>query len=167
MVQLLPYVASLLALGQAVAAAKAVTSFSEWVDGIIENPDGDNMTPEEVVAAFQSGQFSTPPSAKLSRSLYQKRATCYEQPNTDCLITDAVACINTVARKTNCLNDYLQCQINTAALTTDGTPNSSCNDVARGAGFILDACVVSGSDRVQGSEFAYGNGAELVRLRRP
>jgi hypothetical protein len=62
MVKLIPYVASLLALGQAVAAAKAVTSFSEWVDGILANPDGDNMTPEEVVVAFKSGQFSTPPS---------------------------------------------------------------------------------------------------------
>lgn len=66
MVQLISYVASLLALSQAVAAAKAVTSFSEWVDGIIENPDGDNMTPEEVVDAFQSGQFSTPPSGILT-----------------------------------------------------------------------------------------------------
>jgi hypothetical protein len=62
MVQLIPYIASLLALSQAVASAKAVTSFSEWVDGILENPDGDNMTPEEVVDAFKSGQFSTPPS---------------------------------------------------------------------------------------------------------
>lgn len=62
MVQLIPYIVSLLALGQAVAAAKAVSSFSEWVDGIIQNPDGDNMTPEEVVDAFNSGQFSTPPS---------------------------------------------------------------------------------------------------------
>ncbi|KAL1798239.1 hypothetical protein ACET3X_002276 [Alternaria dauci] len=144
MVQILPYVASFLALGQAVAAAKAVTSFSEWVDGILENPDGDNMTPEEVIDAFKSGQFNSSPSAKFSRSLYQKRATCYESANTDCLITDAVACINTVARKTNCHNDYLQCQINTAALTTDGNRDSSCNDVARGAGFIMDACVVSG-----------------------
>ncbi|CAN9451984.1 unnamed protein product [Alternaria alternata] len=100
MVQLLPYVASLLALGQAVVAAKAVTSFSEWVDGILENPDGENMTPEEVVVAFKSGQFNSSPS-------------------------DAVACINTVARKTNCRNVYLQCQINTAALTTDGNKDSS------------------------------------------
>ncbi|KAF7674584.1 hypothetical protein GT037_007344 [Alternaria burnsii] len=127
MVQLLPYVASLLALGQAVAAAKAVTSFSEWVDGILENPDGDNMTPEEVVVAFKSGEFNSSPSAKFSRSLYEKRATCYEAANTDCLITDAVACINTVARKTNCKNVYLQCQINTAALTTDGNKDSSCS----------------------------------------
>lgn len=62
MVKLIPYVASLLALGQAVAAAKAVTSFSEWVDGILEDPNGDNMTPEEVINAFKSGQFSTPPA---------------------------------------------------------------------------------------------------------
>ncbi|KAH7073705.1 hypothetical protein BKA63DRAFT_514655 [Paraphoma chrysanthemicola] len=165
MVKVIPYVASLLALGQAVAAAKAVTSFSEWVDGILENPDGDNMTPEEVIDAFNKGQFS-PPSAKFGRSLVEKRATCYEFPTLTCLITDAVACVNTVARKTNCKGIYLQCQIGTAVLTTDGTTDSSCNDVARGGGFILDRCVVAGSNVVQGSEFAYGNGNELVRLRK-
>ncbi|KAF2819106.1 hypothetical protein CC86DRAFT_146617 [Ophiobolus disseminans] len=165
MVKLIPYVASLLALGQAVAAAKAVTSFSEWVDGILENPDGDNMTPEEVVDAYQSGQFS-PPSAKFirSRNLVDKRARCYYRA--DCAISDAVACINTVARKSNCRDIYVQCQIGSAALTTNGTVNSSCNDVARGGGFIMDHCVVQGSSRVQGSEYAYGNGNELVELRR-
>jgi hypothetical protein len=62
MVKFIPYLASLLALGQAVAAAKAVTSFSEWVDGILENPNGDNMTPEEVVDAYMSGEFTAQPS---------------------------------------------------------------------------------------------------------
>jgi hypothetical protein len=66
MVNIIPYVASLLALGQAVAAAKAVTSFSEWVDDILANPNGDNMTPEEVVNAYESGQFSTPPSGTIN-----------------------------------------------------------------------------------------------------
>jgi lipoate-protein ligase A len=66
MVNFIPYVASLLALGQAIAAAKAVTSFSEWVDGILEDPNGDNMTPEEVIDAFQSGLFSTPPAGTLT-----------------------------------------------------------------------------------------------------
>ncbi|KAF1843022.1 uncharacterized protein K460DRAFT_396434 [Cucurbitaria berberidis CBS 394.84] len=168
MVKLIPYVTSLLALGQAIAAAKAVTSFSEWVDGILENPNGDNMTPEEVVDAFNNGQFSTPPAVRFGRSLIQKRATCYEHPNTDCLIVDAVACINAVARRgaNDCRNVYEQCHINTAVLTTDGTTDSSCNDVARGGGSILDHCVRAGNDRVEGSEFAYGNGRELVRLRR-
>jgi hypothetical protein len=61
MIKLISYVASLLALGQAVAAAEEVTSFSERVEGILENPDRDNMTPEEVVDASKSGQFSTSP----------------------------------------------------------------------------------------------------------
>ncbi|KAH7345906.1 hypothetical protein BKA66DRAFT_576844 [Pyrenochaeta sp. MPI-SDFR-AT-0127] len=168
MVKLIPYVASLLALSQAIAAAKAVTSFSEWVDGILEDPNGDNMTPEEVINAYKNGQFSTPSAAKSSCSLIQKRATCYEQPNTECLIVDAVACINAVARRgaNDCRNVYMQCKLNTAAMTTDGETNSSCNDVARGGGFILDHCVRAGSDWVEGSEYAYGNGRELVRLRR-
>lgn len=86
--------------------------------------------------------------AKSSRSLYQKRATCYEYPNTDCSvcrqntilkilvdcltdiassnqISDAVACVNTVARKTNCFNTYLQCQIGGCVLTTDGSQTSN------------------------------------------
>ena len=85
MVKLIPYVASLLALGQVIAAAKAVTSFSEWVDGILEDPTGDNLTPEEVVEAFKSGEFGAPP-VRFGRSLLQKRATCYEVPNTECLV---------------------------------------------------------------------------------
>ncbi|ORY07648.1 hypothetical protein BCR34DRAFT_631010 [Clohesyomyces aquaticus] len=169
MVKLILCVASLLALGQTAAAAKAVTSFSEWVDGIIADPTGDNMTPGEVVDAFKSGNFTTPPAGTYGRSVLQKRASCYEQPNTECLIVDAVACINAVARRgaNDCHGVYMQCQINTAAMTTDGNTDSSCNDVARGGGFILDHCVRSGNDWVEGSEFAFGNGGELVRLRRP
>ncbi|KAH7406469.1 hypothetical protein DE146DRAFT_629787 [Phaeosphaeria sp. MPI-PUGE-AT-0046c] len=166
MIKLIPYIATLLALGQVVVAAKAVSSFSEWVDGLLEKPEGDNMTPEEVINAFQSGQFT----AKFSsRSLIQKRAACYEQPNTDCLVVDAVACVDAVARRgaNDCRNVYQQCAINTAVLTTDGRTDSSCNDVARGGGAILDSCVRAGRDRVEGSEVAYENGNELVRLRRP
>ena len=66
MVKLISYIASLLALGQTIAAAKAITSFSEWVDGILEDPNGDNMTPEEVINAFKSGQFNTPSAGTLA-----------------------------------------------------------------------------------------------------
>lgn len=41
------------------------------------------------------------------------------------------------------------------------------NDVARGAGYVMDHCVRAGSDWVQGSEYAHGNGNLLVRIRRP
>jgi hypothetical protein len=71
MVQIIPYIASLLALGQAVAAAKQVTSFTEWIDGIVANPDGDNMTPDEVLEAFNAGKFSTPPEGMSAiRSIF-------------------------------------------------------------------------------------------------
>ncbi|KAK3196490.1 hypothetical protein K4F52_000372 [Lecanicillium sp. MT-2017a] len=127
MVKVVPYFAGLLALCQGAVATKAVTSFSEWVDGILEDPNGNHMKPEEVVAAFQSGQFNSPTPAKAGRSLLEKRATCYEHPGTECLIVDAVACINAVARRPadQCRGIYLQCQINTAAMTTDGRTDSS------------------------------------------
>lgn len=65
MVKVIPYIVSLLALGQAVATAKVVSSFSQWVDGILEDPQGDNMTPEQVISAYQSGQFDGSPSGML------------------------------------------------------------------------------------------------------
>jgi hypothetical protein len=168
MVKPIQYVLSLVAFGQAVAAAKAVTSFSEWVDGLLHDPEGDNMTPEEVIAAYKSGKFDAPLPERKGRSLLQKRAFCYEAPDTECLVADAVSCINYVANsgRDACKGIYVQCQIGTAIMTTDGTTTSDCNDVARGGGFILDYCVRAGSDWVEGSEYAYGNGNELVRLRR-
>jgi len=30
-----------------------VFSFAEWIEGIIQNPDGDNLTPEEAYAAWE------------------------------------------------------------------------------------------------------------------
>lgn len=34
-------------------------SFAEWVEGIIANPDGDNLTPEEAVAAWEASVNNT------------------------------------------------------------------------------------------------------------
>ncbi|OAK94143.1 hypothetical protein IQ06DRAFT_310864 [Phaeosphaeriaceae sp. SRC1lsM3a] len=184
MVNIIPYVASLLALGRAVTAAKAASSFSQWVEGILEDPEGDNMTPEEVINAYQSGHFDGATSAKFrSRSLFQKRATCYEQPNTDCLYVEhpkntySVSALrissNFVPSPLGCIDNrwYTRFLLRIAAKerkvhrANSFFPHS--NDVARGGGFILDSCVQAGYDRVEGSEFAYGSGHELVRLRRP
>lgn len=65
MVKVISYIVSLLALGQAVAAAKVVSSISQCVDGILEDPQGDNMTPEQFVSAYQSRQFDGAPSGML------------------------------------------------------------------------------------------------------
>ncbi|KXX75566.1 hypothetical protein MMYC01_208796 [Madurella mycetomatis] len=171
MVNFTPHFLTLLAFGHAVAAAQTVTSFSEWVEGIIADPNGDHLSPEDAVAAFKSGAFSVPPAVKPRRGLVEKRATCYEVPGTEALIVDAVACINAIARRApDSCREYMLCQLNTAAITQDGGgPGrwSSCNDVARGAGYVMDHCVRPGSDWVQGSEFAHGNGNLLVRIRRP
>ena len=39
------------------------------------------------------------------------------------------------------------------------------NDVARGAGFVMDQCTRP-DGTVEGSEYAYGNGDLLVRIHR-
>lgn len=55
---LLGAVATLAAVAPLAAAAPAATpapeifSFAKWVDGIIANPHGDNLTPEEAVEAY-------------------------------------------------------------------------------------------------------------------
>ncbi|KAM7190806.1 hypothetical protein V8F20_009602 [Naviculisporaceae sp. PSN 640] len=154
-------------------------SFVNWVDSILENPKGDHLSPEEAVAAFYASSGQPVPSAadkpetpgitrrELSPLLY-KRARCYEQPNTEAWLPDAVACINAVASKggQQC-PDYLLCQIGRAAITADGSRTSNCNDCARGAGYVLDACTRPNSAWVQGSEYAHGNGNELIRVRHP
>ncbi|KAK3385356.1 hypothetical protein B0H63DRAFT_543672 [Podospora didyma] len=138
---------ALLALSHAVNAAptaevtESVTStfsFRNWVEGIIANPNGNNLTPEEAVA-------------------------------------DAVACINELARRggDTCRANSVSvfCRNNGAQITGvagGGVTNtaSSCNDVARGAGFVMDHCTRA-DNTVQGAEFAYGNGNLLVWIRRP
>lgn len=39
-----------------------VFSFAEWIEGIIQNPDGDNLTPEEAYAAWELSVNQTEPS---------------------------------------------------------------------------------------------------------
>ncbi|KAM7213458.1 hypothetical protein V8F06_011133 [Rhypophila decipiens] len=147
--------------------APARFSFANWVEEIIANPDG-ALSPEEAVVAFYATANNTLSPEHERRDGLQKRARCYEQPNTDAYLPDAVACINQIASRggANC-PDYALCVIGHAAITADGVHTSSCNDCARGAGFVLDACTRPGSQFVEGSEYAYGNGNELIRVRAP
>jgi len=57
--------------------------------------------------------------------------------------------------------------VKTAWLKSDNLTIIVSNDIARGAGAILDNCVRPGSEWVEGSEMAWGNGDLLVRLRKP
>ncbi|EFQ27390.1 hypothetical protein CGRA01v4_04466 [Colletotrichum graminicola] len=150
-----------------------VFSFSKWVDGIIANPNGDNLTPEEAVEAWHASVNETS-AAATGENLIQKRYTCNTIPNTEAYVPDAVACINELARRggQECRVDAVTvfCVIGRAQITGvrgGNTPTaSSCNDVARGAGYVMDHCTRA-DNTVQGSEFAYGNGNLLVWIRRP
>ncbi|KAK2042627.1 hypothetical protein LZ31DRAFT_555919 [Colletotrichum somersetense] len=152
-----------------------VFSFSKWVDGIIANPDGDNLTPKEAVEAWHASLNETS-AATTGGTLLQKRYSCNTIPNTEAYVPDAVACINDLARKggQECRVDAVSvfCVIGQAQITgvkggTDAQyTSSSCNDVARGAGYVMDHCTRA-DNTVQGSEFAYGNGNLLVWIRRP
>ncbi|GKT40607.1 uncharacterized protein ColSpa_00788 [Colletotrichum spaethianum] len=152
-----------------------IFSFSKWVDGIIANPSGDNLTPEEAVEAWHASLNETS-AAPTGENLLQKRYTCNTIPDTEAYVPDAVACINDLARKGSqeCRVDAVSifCVIGRAQITgvKGGTNNqytsSTCNDVARGAGYVMDHCTRA-DNTVQGAEFAYGNGNLLVWIRRP
>ncbi|WYZ42694.1 hypothetical protein EsH8_VI_000393 [Colletotrichum jinshuiense] len=149
-------------------------SFVKWVDGIIANPDGDNLTPEEAVEAWSATINAT--STATEGGLLQKRVSCNNLVNTEAYVPDAVWCINDLARKGSqaCVVQAVSvfCVYGNAQITgvkggtNAATVSSSCNDVARGAGFVMDSCTRA-DNTVQGSEFAYGNGNLLVHIRRP
>ncbi|KAI8242247.1 hypothetical protein K4K55_010864 [Colletotrichum sp. SAR 10_96] len=246
-------VATLAAVGPLAAAAPAATpapeifSFAKWVDGIIANPHGDNLTPEEAVEAYyksvnaseaaaldwdygrarkrddaaegaspewdygkrdDAAEAAVTPDWDYGRARkredvtegaspkwdygkrdevieaaspdwdygrVRKRATCNTIAGTQASVADAVSCINYLAGlgSTSCVVSNAKshfCTIGNAQITgvTSGSipAASSCNDVARGAGYIMDACTLK-DNTVQGSEFAYGNGDLLVWIRKP
>ncbi|KAL0943484.1 uncharacterized protein CTRU02_201371 [Colletotrichum truncatum] len=162
--------------GAAPAATQSDTvevfSFAQWIEGIIANPDGDNLTPDEAVEAWRASIDQTSPVP--DSGLLQKRYWCNTIPNTEAYVPDAVWCINDVARRggAECRVDTVTvfCVHGRAQITgVRGGLNptsSSCNDVARGAGYVMDHCTRA-DNMVQGAEYAHGNGNLLVWIRRP
>ncbi|EQB55266.1 hypothetical protein CGLO_04829 [Colletotrichum gloeosporioides Cg-14] len=187
--------APLAAAAPTASAAPEVFSFVKWVDGIIANPHGDNLTPEEAVEAYYKSVNASEAAAldwdygrarkrdeaaeavspDWDYGRVRKRATCNTIAGTQASVADAVSCINYLAGlgSTSCVVSNAKshfCTIGNAQITgiTSGSipAASSCNDVARGAGYIMDACTLK-DNTVQGSEFAYGNGDLLVWIRKP
>ncbi|KAH6634762.1 hypothetical protein B0J18DRAFT_30121 [Chaetomium sp. MPI-SDFR-AT-0129] len=149
--------------------ATEVFSFSNWIEGVITNPDGDNLTPEEAVAAWAASVNGT------QVQTLDKRTPLTCPGYSFCQIVDAVWCINYLA---TIGKQGQQCEVTTAAnwcghgtarlngLTpvVGASTSSNCNDVARGGGYIMDAC--SRSDGlVSGTAPAYGNGNLIVEIR--
>ena len=57
-------------------------SFEAWVRGIIENPDGDNLTPEEAIAAYNTTIATT----KLSSRGADPAVKCNTVPKSQCYV---------------------------------------------------------------------------------
>ncbi|KAJ4124313.1 hypothetical protein NW768_009672 [Fusarium equiseti] len=84
---------------------------------------------------------------------------------------DAVWCINYLASLNQPCVGHVSgqqfCKRGTTAitgLTRSGTSSSSCKDVARAAGLIMDKCTTS-DGRVKGANPAWGNGNLIVDIR--
>ncbi|KAK1704840.1 hypothetical protein BDP67DRAFT_548905 [Colletotrichum lupini] len=157
--------------------AAEVFSFAKWVDGIIANPEGDNLTPSQAVEAWRESVNATESDGTTStNSLLQKRVTCNTVAGTEASVPDAVSCINDLARKGSqaCVVSSVSvfCLLGNAQITgvkggtNAASTTSACNDVARAGGLIMDSCTRA-DNTVQGQEYAWGNGNLLVHIRRP
>ncbi|KAM7203602.1 hypothetical protein V8F20_003897 [Naviculisporaceae sp. PSN 640] len=157
-------------------------SFRTWVEDIIQNPDGNHLSPEEAIAAWQASaqsNYTRPFSAQGNYTrpfghILRARgdpATCNESQHTGAPIPDAVYCIRSLAAKgtQDCPTDgYAEyCQFQNALIDGTGTKGtrfgSYCNDIARGAGYIMDSCSRI-DNTVEGSGFVEGNGEIKVRI---
>ncbi|KAK1689301.1 hypothetical protein BDP55DRAFT_765601 [Colletotrichum godetiae] len=170
-----PYIGAVPTAAQ--SDAVEVFSFAKWVDGIIANPEGDNLTPSEAVEAWRESVNATESDGTTpTNSMIQKRVSCNTIAGTEASVPDAVSCINDLARKGSqaCVVGGVSvfCLIGNAQITgvkggtNAATTSSACNDVARAGGLIMDSCTRA-DNTVQGSEFAWGNGNLLVHIRKP
>ncbi|KAH7137919.1 hypothetical protein B0J11DRAFT_500176 [Dendryphion nanum] len=139
----------------------AVFSFSNWIEGIIADPNGNHLTPEEAVAAARN-------AARASSRSVEKRAWCNDSMR-DAPAGDAAACLDYLARRgadgTQCVigngQFFIQmCRIGRAEIVSSKSDRSAqganCNDVARTGGLIFDTCWRA-DNRVKGSRLCISN----------
>lgn len=158
--------------------AGEVFSFVKWVDSIHADPDADHLTPAE---AYETYKESLNATGEISRrdsvvdTLLNKRAIC--SSGEAAYGPDAVTCINYLARlggqgqSCGVQNTVQFCYAGNAQIrgdkrgTSAGTVSTNCNNVARGAGYVMDQCYRS-DNTVQGQEYAHDYGYILVTIKR-
>ncbi|QDS77944.1 hypothetical protein FKW77_001363 [Venturia effusa] len=144
-------------------------TFSRWIDSVISNPDGDVLTPDEALAAWNNTQTTTTSHGRL-----EKRYGCNTIPGTEAPISDAVWCINNLAsrgsQKCTAAAVVHFCTHGRARIMGVaggiGSTTSSCNNIARAAGTVMDHCTRA-DNTVQGYEYALGNINMAVWIKRP
>ncbi|ORY13955.1 hypothetical protein BCR34DRAFT_613085 [Clohesyomyces aquaticus] len=150
------------------AAAAAPFTFSQWIEDIIANPDGQHLSPEEAVAAKNAAVGAESPANPLLK----------RKPNCDGFghanAKNAASCLDYLAKKgakgTKCeVKQPTQsfCKIGNAEIigsVSNHYPQSvNCNDVARTGGKIFDSCWRA-DDTVGGAEWCINNNVIYVIL---
>ncbi|KAM5344514.1 hypothetical protein ACJ41O_013050 [Fusarium nematophilum] len=144
-------------------------SYEKWVDGIIADPNGNHLSPEEAVKARMASVAAHPGSLST-------RATCradgeMKPANAE----DAVACINYLASlggqicRAKVVTRF--CTIGNAAITGVASGGVSeaedtCEHVARAAGKIMDKCTRADKS-VNGQELSWGQEKMAVHIHHP
>ncbi|KAH8699359.1 hypothetical protein GQ44DRAFT_832157 [Phaeosphaeriaceae sp. PMI808] len=152
--------ASVAAVPASNAAAAVSFTFSQWIEDIIANPDGEHLSPEEAVTAKNAAEGALSPANPLLKRNPECRFGHANAKN-------AASCLNDLAKKgaggINCrVNQPLQtfCRIGNAEVigsVSNNYPQSvNCNDVARTGGKIFDSCWRS-DDTVGGIEKCINN----------
>ncbi|KAH7374868.1 hypothetical protein B0T11DRAFT_344715 [Plectosphaerella cucumerina] len=144
-------------------------SFEQWADAIAKGEP--HLSVEEAVQAADAANSG--PNGNVERSL-EKRLRCNHLDLGSAWAPDAVACINQLASNgQTCRVDVTVafCTIGNAQIVgVRGGPGpyteSSCQDVARAAGYVMDNCWRA-DNTVQGDHYAWGNGNMAVHIAAP
>ena len=144
-------------------------SFEDWADSIAKGTP--HKTIEEAIRAGHE-----PPSGSHSKrgELLEKRLRCNHLSIGSASVPDAVACINYLASSGRTCRvegpNVAFCTIGNAQIVgvrgSSGPTESSCVDIARAAGAVMDACWRA-DNTVQGDHYAHGNGNIAVHIAAP
>ncbi|KAJ3456970.1 hypothetical protein MRS44_014111 [Fusarium solani] len=145
-------------------------SWENWVEGIIADPNGSHLSPEDAVEASKA--------AEAKRSLDIRDASCRgdDVAEKSAYVPDAVACIDQLASygdkacKANSAVTVM-CKIGGAQITAvvpgGRYPTSdTCQNMARAAGKIMDKCTRA-DQTVNGADYSFGNGNIAIQLSAP
>lgn len=140
-------------------------SFEQWAASI---GAGDaHLSVDEAIKAASA-------SAPSSKRSLEKRLRCNHLSIPPASVPDAVTCINQLASNGQACRvegpTVAFCTFGNAQIVgvrgSQGPTESSCNDIARAAGAVLDSCWRA-DNTVQGDEYAWGNGDIAVHVAAP
>ncbi|KAF0324836.1 hypothetical protein GQ607_008007 [Colletotrichum asianum] len=146
-------------------------SFEKWVDGIIANPNGTNLTPEQAIEAWKRNMKRSDISIPTAQgSAFHDKASCSQYVDDDAYVPAAVELVNWLAAKGDkecmCRGRTTFARKRRAAISCKSSnPDlgvaTTCHEIARAVGSIMDRCTrfqrVQGSLVVDGTHGSHGS----------